>query len=258
MPQPRGRRHPLFLRLVKPIDPVYPDAVTPAAWDDDECYENVRGVVYIVTRYCTRMRTWARQLRALHQADQTFETEEGISPLSAAPLRSSNLRRLGTGLDLYSKHGGEVLSARSAVRVYTTTELLAVVTDRAGGFAVGFISFRLKWIVDAFPRGRDSAELELELDQAWIAPEFRRRGWGDLAVVAIADATRRHVDRIEASTRWPAGFVAPLKITVGADLCSTSGEALLVKCADYVALAFGINSERQRVQVSEIVLDGRW
>ncbi|MNV31644.1 hypothetical protein D3C71_1229580 [compost metagenome] len=87
MPEPRGRRHPLFLRLTKSIDPIYPDAVTPVAWDDDEALEEVEGVVYIVTRQCARMRAWARQLRALHQADETYKTEEGISPLSAAPLR---------------------------------------------------------------------------------------------------------------------------------------------------------------------------
>ncbi|WP_198085611.1 hypothetical protein [Variovorax sp. E3] len=31
MPEPRGRRHPLFLRLLKPVDAVYLDAVTPVA-----------------------------------------------------------------------------------------------------------------------------------------------------------------------------------------------------------------------------------
>ncbi|MNY35812.1 hypothetical protein D3C86_1702460 [compost metagenome] len=61
MPELRGRRHPLFLRLTKPIDPIYPDAVTPVAWDDDEALDEVEGVVYIVTRQCARMRTWARQ-----------------------------------------------------------------------------------------------------------------------------------------------------------------------------------------------------
>jgi hypothetical protein len=258
MPQPRDRRHPLFLRLTKPINPVYPDAVTPAAWDEDECYENVRGVVYIVTRQCARMRAWAQQLRKLHGADESYNTEEGLSRLSGAPLRETNLRGLGTSLDLYAEHGGEVLAARSAVRAYVATDLLAVVTDRASGGAVGFVSFGLKWIACAFAGMDDEVELEVELDQAWMDPVFRRRGWGELAVTAIACATRRLVDQVEATTHWPAGFVAPLKITVCADLYSTSGEALLAKCADYVALAFGISSELQRVQVSEIVLNGRW
>lgn len=145
MPEPRGRRHPLFLRLTKPIDPVYPDAVTPVAWDDDEPLEEAKGVVYIVTRQYAQMRTWARQLRRLHGADETYKTEEGLSPLSTAPLREASLRELGTSLDLYSGHGGEVLSAQSAVRAYVTTDLLAVVTDRAGGDAVGFVSFSLQW-----------------------------------------------------------------------------------------------------------------
>jgi hypothetical protein len=90
MPQPRGRRHPLFLRLTKPIEPIYPRSVAPVAWDDDEPLDEVEGVVYIVTRHCARMRTWARQLRKLHGADETYKTEEGISSLSAAPLREAN------------------------------------------------------------------------------------------------------------------------------------------------------------------------
>jgi hypothetical protein len=72
MPESRGRRHPLFLRLTKPLDPIYPDAVTPVAWDDDEPISEARGVVYVVTRHCARMRAWARQLRKLHEADQTY------------------------------------------------------------------------------------------------------------------------------------------------------------------------------------------
>jgi hypothetical protein len=34
----------LFLRLTKPIESVYPDAVTPVAWDDDEPLEEAKGV----------------------------------------------------------------------------------------------------------------------------------------------------------------------------------------------------------------------
>jgi hypothetical protein len=250
MPESRGRRHPLFLRLTKPIDPVYPDAVTPVAWDDDEPLEEAKGVVYIVTRQCARMRTWARQLRKLHAADETYKTEEGLSPLSAAPLREANLRKLGTSIDLYSGHGGEVLSAQSAVRAYVTTDLLAVVTDRADGDAVGFVSFSLQWVVDAFAGAGEEVELEVELDQAWIAPAFRRRRWGETAVIAIAFATKRHVQHIQATTRWPREFCVKLEVAVCADLYSTSGEALLAKCAEYVSFQFDLELEQPRLQVS--------
>lgn len=258
MPQPRPRRHPLFLRLLKPIDPVYPGAVAPVAWNDDEPQDEVGGAVYIVARHCGRMRPWARQLRKLHDNDETYKTEEGLSRLSGVPLRDASLRALGANCDLYAEDWRQLKSGRFAARAFITTDLLAVVTKRLDGDAVGFVSFSLKWVVDAFADMDEEAELEVELDQAWMAPAFRRRGWGELAATAMACATRRHVDQVEATTHWPAGFVAPLKITVCADLYSTSGEALLAKCADYVALAFGISSELQRLQVSEIVLDGRW
>lgn len=258
MPQTRSRRHPLFLRLLKPIDPIYPNAVTPVAWDDDGPLSEARGVGYIVTRHCARMRTWARQLRTLHEADETYKTEEGISPLSGAPLREANLRALGTSLDLYAEDGRELRAHRSAIRAYVTTDLLAVVTEHAGGNAVGFVSFSLQWVVDAGMSAKGRAEFEVELDQAWMAPAFRRRCWGETAVIAIAFATKRHVDHIQATTRWPRDLTTRLQLTVCADLYSTSGEALLAKCAEYVSFQFDLDPEPQRLKVSKIVLDGRW
>ena len=53
-------------------------------------------------------------------------------------------------------------------------------------------------------------------------------------------------------------FVASVELTVCADLYSTSGEALLRKCADYVAMEFDLWPRLQRMEVARIVLDGRW
>lgn len=129
---------------------------------------------------------------------------------------------LGTSRDLYAEGGRELQSGRFAVRAYITTDLLAIVTHRLGGDAVGFVSFGLKWIADGCTGMGEVDELEVELDQVWMAPAFRRRGWGELAVTSSACATRRSVDQVEATTHWPAGFVAPLKIKVCADLYSAS------------------------------------
>lgn len=98
----------------------------------------------------------------------------------------------------------------------------------------------------------------MELDQARIAPAFRRRGWGETAAIAIAFATKRHIDHIQATTRWPREFSTRLQLTVCADLYSRSGEALLAKCAEYVSFQFCFEFEPQRLEVSEIVLYGRW
>jgi len=55
MPEPRDRRRSLVLRLTKPVDPVYPGAVTPVAWSDDEALEEGEDVVRVITRRCVRM-----------------------------------------------------------------------------------------------------------------------------------------------------------------------------------------------------------
>jgi hypothetical protein len=49
-----------------------------------------------------------------------------------------------------------------------------------------------------------------------------------------------------------------LEVAVCADLYSTSGEALLAKCAEYVSFQFDWGLEQPRLQVSQIILDGRW
>ena len=49
-------------------------------------------------------------------------------------------------------------------------------------------------------------------------------------------------------------FLADL---VADDLHCQSGEALLAKCAEYVAIQFDLEPEPQRLEVSQIILDGR-
>lgn len=251
------RRHPVYLRLQKPLEPIYPDAVTPVAWDDDEPIEEAEGVVYLVSRPCAQMRTWARALRALHRLDKTHKVDESVSMLSLKPLRREEQKTIGVGeLDVYSEKGNEVRTARSGYRLYWTLPLMMVILDRADGDPVGFVSFRMKWAVCAVAEDSD-VDLEIEPGQAWITPAFRKRRWGELAAIAIAMTARRHVDQIRISTRWPAGFSAELKVTVGADIYSTSGEGFLRCCANYVSFDVDF-PEGDRFQVSEVEFDPRW
>lgn len=257
MPGNPKRRNPVYLRLQKPLEPIYPDAVTAVAWDDDEPIEVAQGVVYLVSRQCARMRTWARALRTLYRLDQTHEVDESVSTLSLKPLRREELKAIGVGeLDLYSETGNQVRTARSGDRLYWTLPLMLVILDRADGDPVGFVSFRIKWAVSAGVEDSD-VNLEIEPGQAWITPAFRKRRWGELAAIAIAMTARRQVDQVRASTRWPAGFSADLKVTVGADIYSTSGEGFLRCCANYVAFDVDF-PDGDRFQVSEVVFDPRW
>lgn len=253
------RRHPLFLALMKPQPPIYPKAVTAVSWnDDDRPVEECEGVVYLVSRPCTQMRTWARKLQALHRLDGTHKVEEGISNLSLAPLRPDELKAIGVARrDVYSKTGREVRSARAGYRLYWTLPLMLVILERAGGEPVGFVSFQLNWAVCADPEEDREVDLEVEPDQAWISPAFRGRRWGELAAIAMAMVTGRNVDQIQGSVRWPAGYCADLKVTVGADVRIMSGEALLRHCAQYVAIELDI-LEGCRLEVNEVVFDPRW
>ena len=255
MPRPTGRRHPLFIRLKKPIEPIYPDTVTPVAWDDDKPIEEAEGVVYIVTRPCPKLRTWAAQLRKLHRADESYKTEDDISRLSAKPIDAKSLSEIGKlDRELWGEHWSSIKSARSAHYVYVSTTLMAVVLDRVGGHAVGFVSFDLRWIVEA--QAERAVRLVVEPDQAWIAPDFRGRGWGGTTAIAIAFATKRYVEQIEKSTRWPGEFRAKLKLEVGADVYSTSGDRFLRSCAEYISFQFD-SSDDERIEVIAIELESR-
>ena len=73
----------------------------------------------------------------------------------------------------------------------------------------------------------------------------------------MAMVTRRNVDRVQESVRWLAGYRADLKVTVGADIYSSSGEAFLRNCAEYVAIELDF-LEGCRLEINEVMFDPRW
>ncbi|WP_431509883.1 hypothetical protein [Variovorax sp. DAIF25] len=259
MPEPRGRRHPLFRRLTKPIEPIYTAAATPVAWNEDFPFLLTEGVVYLVCRPCPELIRWARQIRKLHSADTSAETNPDFSWLSAAPVAPRNLVKVGeVTVRIYGEDFLREVQNRSGHHLNWQWTLLTVVLDRARGNAVGFVSFSLEWVLDALLGCEEVAELEVKLDQAWIVAEYRGRGWGDLAAGAIADTVRQSVEQLDSSARWPKGYVAKLRIVVSADLYSTSGERFLEKCATYVAMQFDLLHASERIEITEVICDGRW
>lgn len=259
MPKPRGRRHPLFLRLAKPIEPIYPAAATPLAWNEDFPFLLTEGVVYLVCRPCPELIRWAQQIRKLHSADTSAENNSDVSWLSAAPVAPRNLANVGSiAVQIYGEDCARETSVRAGHHLFWEQRLLTIVLERPRGPALGFVSFSLHWSVDALLQPEEASELEVKLDQAWIVAEYRGRGWGDLAAGAIADTVRLHVDQVDETARWPKGYVAKLRILVSADLYSTSGERFLEKCATYVAMQFDLLHASERIEVVEVMCDGRW
>ncbi len=255
--KPLSKCHPLYLRFSSPPAAVYPDAVTAVAWDEAFPVAEVEGVVYIATRSCPELQRWARQLRALHRKDKSFETDNGMSRISASPIDLKALRKIGTVVDFYGDEGHETDAIKGDFAMMST-RMMAVVLDRWDGRPIGFVSFDLRWSVWASCGPYSAAELEVELDQAWITPAFRGRRWGELAAIAIAFTTRRQVDQLRASAPWPAGFSCPLNVTVGADIYSRSGEALLGCVAEYVAFQLELPRRGARFAIAGVDLNPRW
>ncbi|WP_422096311.1 hypothetical protein [Variovorax sp.] len=241
------------------MEPIYTAAATPIAWNEDLPFLLAKGVVYLVCRPCLELRRWARQIRRLHAADTSAETDPDFSWLSAAPIAPRNLGKVGSiAAQIYGEDCARETSIRAGRHLFWEQRLLMVVLERPRGPAVGFVSFSLHWSVDALLLPEEASELEVKLDQAWIAAEFRGRGWGVLAAGAIADTVRLHVDQVDETARWPKGSVAKLRIVVSADLYSTSGERFLEKCATYVAARSDLLTVSEQVEIVDVICDGRW
>jgi hypothetical protein len=252
MPNAPVRRHPLFLRLLKPIEPIYPDAVTEVASDD-----LVEGVVYIVIRPCSKMRTWGKQLRKLHRADDSYKTDLRFSRLGAQPIKAANLLTIGE-IERDVFNAGLTETDRADARLYLSMPLIAVALDRKGGHAVGFASFALKWSVDALAGAGDEIDFEVEPGQVWIDPSCRRRGLGQMTAIAIAMTAGRHVRQVEAKTHWPKHFTAKMRLTVCADVYSTTGEQFLNECAEFTSFEFDETDDPQRIELSNFECHVRW
>lgn len=259
MPPLANRRHPLFNRLTRPLPAVFPSPLTPIAWDDDCPIEVVEGIAYLASKTCPKLNAWAKQLRSLHRLDKSYETDVRSSPLSASPIREAELKKLGVSdLAIYGRNDQEVRTARAAECVFRSMPLMIVIVDKVDGDAVGFVSFRLQWSMESEHQPSKGVRLEVELDQAWITPPCRRKGWGDLAALAISVAACNHVEQIERLTRWPASLGMSLKVVVGADVYSTSGEALLERCAGYVSLQLSCSENLKRLVLKAVRCECRW
>ena len=254
MPKVAGRRHPLFLRLLKPLPPIYPDAVTETVPNSSYGRKKV-GVVHLVTQSCGQLKSWARDLRALHALDRTHETDVEISPLSLKPLLAKNLPLVGREeLERIGEQGLMVKTVRATMWACRTVTMIAVLLDRPGGAAVGFVSFALDWRVG--PDGED-AELEIEPDQVWIAPEFRQRGWGCSLAYTVASAARMQLDQLDASTKWGGTESTPLEVLLGAEIYSTSGERFLRQCYEHLEIELEMRINATHLDVVNLEYQAR-
>lgn len=254
MPSSTRRRHPLFLRLLKPLPPIYPDAVTETVPNSSYGRKKV-GIVHLVTRSCGQLRVWARDLRALHALDRTHETDAEISPLSLKPLLAKSLPLVGREeLERIGEQGLTVKTVQATVWACCSVTLVAVLLDRPGGAAVGFVSFALEWRVG--PDG-DDAELEIEPDQVWIAPEFRNRGWGCSLAYTVASAARMQLDQVDASTNWRYTGSTPLDVLLGAEIYSTSGERFLRQCYEHLEIELEMRIKATHLKVANVNYEAR-
>lgn len=257
MPISSNRRHPIYLRLLRPVEPVFSDAVSLVVPSADEDSKEPAGLVYAVTRPCEELDAWAAQLRDRHALDKSYKKDIRVCRLSATPIQKLNLSKVGKiDFALYGTGDARVTTARAGRLLFWGLSLMAVVVDRPGGTAVGFVSFELKWTV-AWERNASLVDLEVQPDQAWIAPEFRGRRWGDALAYAVSLSARRHLDHMERSCRWGRGSVSGVAVSVCADVYSSSGESFLRQCAEHLETELSFLSSLRRLEIARFELDVR-
>lgn len=251
------RRHPIYLRLLRPAEPVFSDAVNLVVPSSDEDSDEPAGLVYVVARPCEELDAWAAQIRARHAVDRSYKKDIRVCRLSAQPIQKRNLSRVGEiDFALYGSGDERVKTARAGQLLFWGLSLMAVVVDRPGGSAVGFVSFDLKWTA-GWERNGSAIDFEVQPDQAWIAPEFRGRRWGSALAGAVSLSGRRHLEHMDQSCRWGRGKVAGVAVTVCADVYSSSGESFLRQCAEHFETELILFSSMRRLKIAKLELDVR-
>lgn len=251
------RRHPLYLRLFRPAEPVFPDAVSLVVPTSEEDADTPVGVVHVITRPCPELDAWAEQIRELHAVDKSYKTDTRASRLSLQPIQERSLPQVGEiDFAVYGTGDDLVRTARAGRLLFWGLRLMAVVIDRPGGTAVGFVSFDLKWTV-GWERNGSMVDFEVQPDQAWIAPEFRGRRWGDSLAYAVSLSACRHLEQLDRSSRWGRGRAAGVAVTVCAEVYSSSGESFLRQCAGHLGVELDFRASMRRLQVSKLELDVR-
>lgn len=257
MPTSATRRHPIYLRLLRPIEPVFSDAVNLVVPSSDEDSDEPVGLVYVITRPCVKLDSWAAQIRKLHALDKSYKKDIRVSRLSAQPVQERNLGRVGkVDFALYGTGDALVKTARAGRLLFWGLSLMAVVLDKPEGTAVGFVSFDLKWTV-AWERNASLVDLEVQPDQAWIAPDFRGRRWGDALAYAVSLSARRHLVLMDRSCRWGVGPVSGVAVTVCAEVYSSSGESFLCQAAEHLAVELDFVASLRQLTICRLELDVR-
>lgn len=257
MPRPTGPRHPLFHRLRKPLTPYTSMPFIELTMDDEDDPEGSEIGVYLATRYSKQLQQWAADIKRRHKADTTHKTDDGISGLSLDPLRREELRQVGRWKpELIGQLGISVTTVQGEQTACVSHTYVVLAVRRATNEAVGFVSFAVDWKMDS--HGHDTVELELEPDQAWIDPAFRRRRRGELMAFAISEVVGHQFTELENTTRWKPGFDTKVDVCVVADIYSKSGEAMLNKCADALEMQINWRLDLTQMEVVRFLCRPLW
>ena len=201
--------------------------------DDEDDPEGSEVGIYLAMRPSRQLEQWARDIRRRHKEDTTHKTDDGVSMLSLDPLRWRDMRQVGRWVpEVIGEQGIPVKTIRGDQMAFASQTFIALAVRRIDLEAVGFVSFATKWNINS--HNDDTAELEVEPDQAWIDPAYRRQRRGELMACVISEVVGRQIQELDDTTRWTPDFPTKLDICVIADIYSKSGEAFLDKCADAV------------------------
>jgi hypothetical protein len=133
----KNKLHPLYLRLLEPLEPIYAAAFTAAVPEYDDEHEGSQAIAYIVARRCPEVEAWTAQLRALHRKDKTYVTEDSISRLSATPITARALRRIGLIEREHIGEGNPVAEPGPENVACASIYLLVILVEDGGAGAVG-------------------------------------------------------------------------------------------------------------------------
>lgn len=190
----------------------------------------------VVTSLTPEVQEWCAQLAQDMVADSNSEKKNRryAHILGADCLEIDHLKTLGqwVGSDEDEEEKEDEDEDLQDIVIYSG-DLLVVLLDTTGGRAIGFAGAEIAWFVNKIRNERQPAEIEIDVEVAWIAPEYRGKGHSNLLASALNDAVLRTIRLAQEKSVWPdCGRPEKLAVKFCGDVVSSSGKQFLKNCAN--------------------------
>lgn len=181
--------------------------------------------VWAVRKPDSRVKAWVAHIKKQLKTDKSWRTDGHYSRLAGNALRalkSTNFAHVDVDLS-----AGCIEEGDRPDSLYSCESAALIMVD-ASGTAIGYAVYGLKWCAARVKSGQH--ELEVEVEEVWIEPAYRKEGLGRYLASMLVNDVWEHLESLEKqlpSSANPTFF----EVLYAGDTYSTSGEQFLELCS---------------------------